>query len=73
MLFWGLFCLRVALMGVIRNLIKFCVQYPRCQREVCGYCRVGKKVPGTGPGEVQQGGESDERVSIFAFKGSNRA
>lgn len=30
-------------------------------------------MPGTGPGEVQQGGESDERISIIAFEGSDKA
>jgi len=32
----------------------------------------GKKMPGARPGEVQQGGESDERISIFAFKDRDR-
>ena len=30
-------------------------------------------MPGTRPGEVQQGGESDERSSIIAFKTSDSA
>ena len=31
-----------------------------------------KKKPGTRPGEVQQGGEDDERFGIIAFERSNR-
>jgi hypothetical protein len=31
-----------------------------------------KKMPGTRPGEVQQGGEGDERYRIVAFERSNR-
>ena len=31
-----------------------------------------KKMPGTRPGEVQQGGEDDERIRIIAFESANR-
>ena len=44
------------------------------RRKLTGFLgRPGKKMPGTRPGEVQQGGESDERLSIIAFESSDRA
>ena len=36
------------------------------------FCAAAKKKPGTRPGEVQQGGEDDERFGIIAFERSNR-
>ena len=44
------------------------------RRKLTGFLgRPGKKMPGTRPGVVQQGGESDERLSIIAFESSDRA
>ena len=40
---------------------------------LAGICVLDRKKPGTRPGEVQQGGESDERVSIIAFALTDRA
>jgi hypothetical protein len=44
---------------------------PDLRNKVQGGVRA-KKMPGTRPGEVQQGGENDERYRIIAFESSNR-
>lgn len=45
--------------------------YERVQTSFIEAC--GKKMPGTRPGVVQQGGEGDARFSIIAFETSDKA